>query len=385
MKNNIALFGVTLKGGGAENVISKLMFQLNDCYDFHLILLDEKIVFPIPENVRVSILKNTTANNFFNILQIPIIAFRLNKYCKQNKIQLCLSFLNRPNWINCFTKLLSGRHKIVISERTTSSRYYNKTHLSGRIGLWLIKKLYPLADLIVPNSKGVQYDLEKRLQVANSYHLIYNPVKIVSQQPLTKKQKEFFTFIFTARFQSPKDHATIIKALALLPSLEDIRVQFLGEGEYLESCKAIANDLGIGHIIEFVGFVKDTYAYLLAADCFIFSSTFEGFPNVILEALACGLPVISTDCLSGPREILAPFTDITIQLKDTIEYAEYGVLIPMKNELLMAEAMQAMVQDETMRNNYSQKAILRENNFNVSNLINEFITIFENHDTNPPI
>ena len=97
------------------------------------------------------------------------------------------------------------------------------------------------------------------------------------------------------------------------------------------------------------------------------------------------MPVISTDCLSGPREILAPFTDITIQLKDTIEYAEYGVLIPMKNELLMAEAMQAMVQDETMRNNYSQKAILRANNFNVSNLINEFITIFENHDTNPPI
>ncbi|WP_319016516.1 glycosyltransferase [Aliarcobacter butzleri] len=91
------------------------------------------------------------------------------------------------------------------------------------------------------------------------------------------------------------------------------------------------------------------FSYISKADCFVFASNHEGFPNVLIEA--CELPIISTDCQSGPREILAPNSDISFQLENNIELAEYGILTPIKNVDKLQEVMNLMINDESLRKN----------------------------------
>ncbi len=133
--------------------------------------------------------------------------------------------------------------------------------------------------------------------------------------------------------------------------------------------------------VTFLGEQKNPFQYLANADCFIFTSNHEGFPNALMEALACGLPVISTDCLSGPREILAPNSNIHTQLKNKVEIAEYGILTPVNHEKCLIEAMNIMKNNFELRKNYSKKALSRANDFNIDTIMPQYETILnKNHD-----
>jgi N-acetylgalactosamine-N,N'-diacetylbacillosaminyl-diphospho-undecaprenol 4-alpha-N-acetylgalactosaminyltransferase len=114
------------------------------------------------------------------------------------------------------------------------------------------------------------------------------------------------------------------------------------------------------------------FKYLSKTDCFILSSDFEGFPNCILEALACSLPIISTDCLSGPREILAPGTDPIINITDHNEISEYGILVPVNNAQLLADAITTIVSDKTLWNQMRTKALLRSKDYDIEKIIGQF-------------
>lgn len=120
-----------------------------------------------------------------------------------------------------------------------------------------------------------------------------------------------------------------------------------------------------------LGRQSNPYKYISQADCFVFSSNYEGFPNVLLEALACGLPIISTDCMSGPREILAPNSEPSFQIKDNIEDAEYGVLTPVDDSEKLAAAMEMMMEDESLRDSYRSKARHRAKEFDKDRIIRD--------------
>ena len=147
-------------------------------------------------------------------------------------------------------------------------------------------------------------------------------------------------------------------------------------GNLKEELQKYIKELSLNDKVYLLGKKENPFAYISKTDCFVFASNHEGFPNVLVEALACGLPVITTDCKSGPREILSPKSDIEVQLKDKIELSDYGILTPIKNVDKLQETMSLIISDESLRKNYQDKAKHRANDFRIGKIIKEYEKVF---------
>ena len=119
-----------------------------------------------------------------------------------------------------------------------------------------------------------------------------------------------------------------------------------------------------------VDFDNNPFKFIANSDCLINSSNAEGLPMAILEALACNLCVVSTDCLSGPREILCPNTNLEKQISNGVEYGKYGVLFPINKTKLLAEVMEKIIEDKDLVKSYKLKAKERALFFNSNNIYN---------------
>ena len=169
-KKRISIFIISLYGGGAERVVSILLNYLKDDFDIHLVLLQPVIEYDIPANQQVTVIdKFPSSNHLLNILKIPFLAFRYYRFLKKNNITTNFSFLNRPNFIAAFLKIFGWKGKVILCERIFTSEYYSTKTLGGRIGRLLVNKLYPIADLIVCNSKYIEADLRKSFKVQTNY------------------------------------------------------------------------------------------------------------------------------------------------------------------------------------------------------------------------
>jgi N-acetylgalactosamine-N,N'-diacetylbacillosaminyl-diphospho-undecaprenol 4-alpha-N-acetylgalactosaminyltransferase len=144
----------------------------------------------------------------------------------------------------------------------------------------------------------------------------------------------------------------------------------LGDGENKNALENLAKQLSIGDSVIFLGFQNNPYAFLHQCDLFVLSSIHEGFGNVIVEAMACDLPIISTSCLSGPAEILGS-DNYNI---DEITYAEYGILVPSfsndyaeekDKEQMMAKAMYKLISDQAINEHYIEKSRQRVGTYSV--------------------
>lgn len=148
-------------------------------------------------------------------------------------------------------------------------------------------------------------------------------------------------------------------------------------GGYLEAeLKQKVYDLGLADKVVFCGFESNPFKYVSRCDCFVLSSDVEGFPNVLIEALACGKPVISTDCSSGPRELLAPATDLHHRAINNYEIGEYGILTPVNDIATFAAAMKKMYEDAGLRRQFAGRAAGRASQFDVNELKEYFHVAF---------
>lgn len=155
---------------------------------------------------------------------------------------------------------------------------------------------------------------------------IYNPViddkifelsRQLPQHPWLKAKRKYKTLLMAGRLTQQKNHSLMFHALKLLRETEDCRLILLGDGEQKNRLIIEAEELGISNWIDFVGFTDNPYGYMAACDCLVLSSIYEGLPTVLIEAMACGCRIVSTDCPSGPREIL--------------DNGKYGILVETDN------------------------------------------------------
>ena len=325
----IALFVPSLHGGGAERVILDIATELANRgvpVDLVLVKAEGHYLDLVPKGVRLIDLNSHRA---------AASLLKLVRYIRREQPIALLSTLTQASVIALVAKLLlGGRLRIVTRIANTYSEELATGTFKHRQALRLLKALFPVADGIVAVSQGVADDLiELHPAIASRVTTIYNPVaraEIVKQSVAPVNHTWFETdnapvVLSVGRLAKVKDHATLLRAFAEVLRSRQARLLILGEGPEHENLLALAVLLGVSQQVDLPGFKVNPFAYMSKARVFALSSRYEGFPNVLVQAMACGTPVVSTDCRSGPREIL--------------EDGKWGRLVPVGDWHSMAEAI----------------------------------------------
>lgn len=223
---------------------------------------------------------------------------------------------------------------------------------------------YPLASGLIAVSQGVKKDMCKLGGLPESrVKVIYNPTAIgIAPHRESAQVRDalwgagFVHHILSVgTLKKQKDQATLIKAFARLPANLNAKLTILGEGSLRFELAALIAQLGLQDSVEMPGFVVDPYPWFRSADLFVLSSRWEGFGNVIVEALECGVPVVSTDCPSGPAEILAG--------------GRYGRLVPIQDPTALATAIAQSLAEPVDRNILMRRA----KDFTVSVIADQYL------------
>lgn len=372
----IAVIINSLSGGGAERFVAYLVPYLEKIdVDVQLILLNDNRRYKLDTRDDVIILDNCNENQseFLKLIKLPILAFRLNKIIKEKKIDFCVSFLTRSSFLLALTKIISVQNRIIISERSYSSEQYGYFNLKSFINKILIRVLYPKANKIITNSIGNANDLIKNFNIKyTKIATVYNPLcieKVDSYQGIDGFfDKRFFNIISVGRIDEGKNHKLIINAIKLIPNL-NIRVYIFGEGKLRKELDTLIKQNNLTSRVFLCDFQENIFEYLKSSDLFLFSSNHEGFPNVLLEAMACGLPIVTTNCPSGPNELLESEFDYSYE---KMIQTKYGILVPRHSETIMAQALETMVFNREYYLNCKQFVKIRSLDFDKEVILKQF-------------
>lgn len=371
-KTKIAFFLPNLGGGGTERSIVKLLDGLNK-ENFQTSLLLGKAKGPFLKEVPKRILVKE-----LNSSGVSFLLFKLIKYLQQERPDIFVSFLSHVNAISVLAKIFSKtKTKLIISERTTFSHTpeITKTTKNKLLAFFFLKPLvrftYPLADAIVCVSKGVAEDLSRFLGTKKKIKVIYNPIVsnklyILTDQPVEHPlflNQKVPIILAVGRLTKAKDYPTLLRAFALICKKKKTHLVILGEGEERKNLENLVNKLNLLENIAFLGFQKNPYKYMGKASIFVLSSKREGFPNVLVEAMACGIPVVSTDCQSGPNEI--------------IKNGENGILVPVSDEKSLAEAILQVLNNYPLQKKISAEGKKRAQDFTTEKSVKEYEKLFQ--------
>jgi N-acetylgalactosamine-N,N'-diacetylbacillosaminyl-diphospho-undecaprenol 4-alpha-N-acetylgalactosaminyltransferase len=339
------------------------------------VLMSDIIVYDIPDDIKIYYLEKTNLieSGLIKLIKLPFLAYRYRSFLKRENITISLSFLNRPNYVNLLAKLLGSCVKTYVSERSNPSAQYVGKSFHCRINSFIIKKLFPKADGIIANSKGNGLELIRNFDIPEYLiTTIHNPIdldKVVNTQKMEGFYDEkYFNFITVGRLNDGKNHRLLLESIKQVQN-ETIRLYIFGDGELREYLQKLILELGLENQVFLQGFSKEIFTYLKGADSFLFGSNHEGFPNVLIEAMACGLPIITTNCPSGPSEIMKVFSPNQIN-KNII--TKYGILVPVNNILEMTNAIKEMVNNSDYRNFCKKDVLIRSYDFRKEYVLEQY-------------
>jgi len=337
----IAILIYSLAGGGAERVVSYLLPYLKSKgIEVHLVLMNSTISYDIPKDIPIHFIEQSQGDErgILKLLKLPTLAYKYAKLLRKLEITHSFAMLTRPSYINILSRFFTSRKfKLVISERSHPSMQYGYGNLQSKINNLLIRFLYPKADTIICNSRGNGEDLIQNYKVlANKITIINNPIDIEKINKVQKNEEVLkpntFNLITIGRMDTGKNHELLIKAIE---GFENVHLYILGDGTLRDYLKDLVIKKKLDNSVTFLGFDNNPFKYLKSADLFVFGSNHEGFPNVLLEAMCCGLPILSTNCKSGPDEIMKLKKSTT----EDIMLTDYGILSPVDNLTLFKKGL----------------------------------------------
>lgn len=336
----IALFLPSLRGGGAERVMVNLARGFAERglkVDLVLAKAEGPYLSQVPPGVQVVDL---------GVSRILASLPGLVRYLRRERPKALLSALDHANVVALWAREFAGVPvQVVVSVHSTPSRATaNARSLRARLMPLWVRTFYPWAHAVVAVSQGVAEDLLRMTGLPlENVRVIYNPVVtpelfIKAEEPVEHpwfSPGESPVILGVGRLTAAKDYPTLIRAFALVRKERPARLMILGEGEERPKLEAIVRDMGLERDVALPGFVENPYKYMRRAGVFVLSSSWEGFGNVLVEAMAVGTPVVSTDCPSGPAEIL--------------EGGKWGRLVPVGDQEALAFAILAWLDEKRGR------------------------------------
>lgn len=341
----IALFLPSATGGGAERV----MLVLARAFAGEGIATDLVLA---QDRDQLGASSATPNLGYVRLGQTRMIKaiLPLARYLRRHRPDAMLTTLNYANVAAIVARRLSGtKTRLVLREATTLSRYDPSVNESGRDRMvqWLCARLYGAADGIIAVSRGVAGDVAENLGVdPDRISVIYNPLLAgeIRKRAAEPVSHPWFApgappvIINVGRLSRQKDQALLMEAFGEVRSGQRARLAILGEGSQRAELETLARRLGIQDDVWLPGHVENPHAFLARSRVFALSSRVEGLPNVLLEAMVCGVPVVATNCPSGPAEIL--------------EDGKWGALVRPMDRRAMADAIRAVLERGPERIDY---------------------------------
>lgn len=387
---NVMLITQSLKGGGAEKVVANLSIALSKYCNVIIVSYRKDEDEFIHAGTRIDLnIPGGIGSPFKKIRNAIKRIEKIRKLKIEYDIDYSISFVPQTDYANVFTNTKKCHNIIEISSNSLAA-------FETKINRVLRMKILNKADLIVTVSEG------SRLQVIKEFKLepekvktIYNPIDIArikelaAQTIISNKLLPSKYIIAIGSFRKPKGHWHLIKSFAtIMDSIPEHSLVILGEGEYREKYEALVRSLNIPRDrIYMPGYISNPYAVISKADLLVFSSIYEGFGNVIVEAMSCGVPVISSDCDFGPREILEPESPVT-KKAEYIEYGTYGCLVKpfsMEDismsttisdaESILAEGIRTLLNDPVKMREYRIQGLRRCKEFDLDSSLSNWIKL----------
>jgi glycosyltransferase involved in cell wall biosynthesis len=338
ISKKIAFFMPSLRGGGAERVMLELATEFSKAgmsVDLVLVKAEGPYLPLVPDTINVV---DLAANRTLKALPALVA------YLRRRRPHAILATIDHINMMTVWARFIACVPSRVVL-RISNMAPERKTGRYGRLGMPILKFLkrmtFLYADRIIAVSAGVKGNLNERVSLpADTIDVIYNPVDGDKLQSLSREAIGHCWFdtgqvpviLAVGRLEKQKDYPTLLRAFAKVRVQQPCKLLILGEGSERNRLEAMIDDLGLKSDVSLPGFVSNPFPYMAKARVLVLSSTHEGMPNVLIQALALGTPVIATDCASGPDEIL--------------DGGRYGSLVAVGDSAAMAREMSHVVAAE---------------------------------------
>lgn len=340
--------------GGAEKIAVTLANELAaQGRDVHVLILRRNIAYELRPDVKLHIMTDVQfAKGYGHAVLEVLHGLRwvrdILRQFRRDRRSVMVSHLTRCNVINIAMELLLPHHRAVCVSHN-SIGFYRGKGLAKRALLALQATLFPLAYRTVCVSKRMAADYRQLwLFRKHSVVTIYNPVTLPSDPSVAGADARHFAdavhIAMVGRLHPVKRHDVALRAMAILKerSRRTYVLHLLGDGPKESEIVSLVRELGLDDSVVLHGWVADTRPVVQQCAMSLLCSDTEGFPNSIVESLALGIPVVATDCVSGPRELLAPDEDVkrSLPFRDGIFFGRHGTLVRLGDPEALARAIE---------------------------------------------
>ena len=360
-RNKIKIFFLipSLRGGGAEKIILNIVKNINlKKFNPTLILISNEGEYTIPKNIKVINIDKKRAR-----YAIP----KLVKIIKNNKPDIVLSSVVQSGIILSIAKKFIFKNKPIIVHRVAN--FFSNINIPFPSKI-LYKKTLKSFDSIISVSDEMKEDLEKNTKLkSKQIQTIYNPIdlKKIDIKSNEEIEEKFISnsknkiILGVGSLTKQKGFKYLIKACEqIVKNRRNTYLVILGKGKKREELTELIKKLKIEDKVKLLGFKNNPYKYMKRANVFVLPSLWEGLPGVLIEAMACGTPVISTSCQSGPKEIL--------------KNEKYGILIPIKDHKQMRKEIKSLLNKDRKAEKMGKMAKKRVKKFNLKKQVKKYET-----------
>lgn len=360
----------SIGGGGAEQHMLRVVNHLDPTF-FAVTLAACRPGGAYEDRVRQEVrVVHLTRGFHWSRMAETIFAFLpLRRLLRSDPPDLVCSVLDHITVMTERANCCAPRARCVFGlQNPVSQHFRSDAPLESRLLRGRLPKAFEAAEAIVSLSKGVAEDFRSHFpRLASKCRVIYNAgvdddLYRLAKEPLNEPLPGKPLVVACGRLAPQKGFDSLLRAFAQVRKLKDATLWILGEGELRHMLVRLTDELGLNDHVRFLGFQRNPFKYLAAATVFALSSRFEGFGNVIVEAMACGLPVVATNCPYGPAEIIQPGIS--------------GLLVPIDDDAALANALIQVLEDSVLRQRLTTGGQARARDFRAQEIGRQYAELF---------